>query len=54
MLQCRIGHVMSFLDLLLLEAFDVVKPVRGAQRQVSMMYGLLMCDVWDVHISDIN
>jgi hypothetical protein len=45
MLQCKIGHVMSFLDLLWLEAFDVLKLGRGAQRQVSMMYGLLMCDV---------
>jgi hypothetical protein len=29
------------------------KPSIGAQRQVSMMCGLLMCDVLDVHISDM-
>jgi hypothetical protein len=54
MLQCSIGRVMSFVDLLLLEAFYVVKSGRGARRQVSMMYRLLMCDVWGVHISDMN
>jgi hypothetical protein len=31
----------------------VVKPGRGAQRQVSMMYRLLICDVLGVHISDM-
>jgi hypothetical protein len=44
MLQCRIGHVMSFVDL-------CSKPDHGAQRQVSVMYGLLMCDILGVHIS---
>jgi hypothetical protein len=39
---------------LLLETFYVVTKGRGAQRQVSMMYRLLMCDVLDMHISDMN
>jgi hypothetical protein len=30
--EYSIGHVMSFVDLLLLEAFYILKPGRGAQR----------------------
>jgi hypothetical protein len=47
MLQCSIG---SFV----VRSFLCRKPGCGAQRQVSVTYSLSMCDVWSVHISNMN
>jgi hypothetical protein len=42
--------MLCHLEVFVVRSFLRSKPGRGAQRQVSVMCGLLMCDVLGVHI----
>jgi hypothetical protein len=51
--QCITWHVMSFVGLVVERIFLRSKPGRGEQRQVSVMYRLLICGILGVEFHDI-